>query len=141
VINQTRVNLVLATDVANTILTGTLGDDFIWGANGPENLTGLGGNDTFLYNAANASDDTITDFTKAGSGDEQDFLDFSDLLTGYDAGTDDLSQFLNVSQTGGSDTLIKVDKDGTGGYTEMTLTLKDELATLEELQANGQLIL
>jgi len=140
VINQTRVNLVLATDVANTILTGTLGDDFIWGANGPENLTGLGGNDTFLYNAANASDDTITDFTKAGSGDEQDFLDFSDLLTGYDAGTDDLSQFLNVSQVS-TDTLITVDKDGVGGYSDMTLTLKDEITTLSDLQASGQLIL
>jgi len=37
--------------------------------------------------------------------------------------------------------LIKVDKNGTGGYSDMTLTLKDELTTLEELQANGQLIL
>ncbi|HIG07710.1 MAG TPA: type I secretion C-terminal target domain-containing protein, partial [Methylococcaceae bacterium] len=109
-------------------------------ANGAEDLTGFGGNDTFLYNAANASDDTITDFTKASTGDEQDFLDFSDLLTGYDAGTDDLSQFLNVSQVS-TDTLIKVDKDGAGGYSDMTLTLKDELTTLSDLQASGQLIL
>jgi len=136
---QTPVSMIVGIDVG--ILTGTPGDDLIWGSAGIDTLTGGGGNDTFLYNSANKSNDLINNFTVSGGGDEKDSLDLSDLLVGFNAVSSTFSDFLDVTNDG-SNTFVKVDEDGNGsGFSDMTLTLEGVITDLDDLKNNEQLIL
>jgi len=70
------------------------------------------GADTFLFKAATAllAPATIGDFN-TGAGDK---IDISDVLQGhYDSVRDAIADFVYLT-TSGSDTLVKVDLDGTG---------------------------
>jgi hypothetical protein len=60
-----------------------------------------------LTDASHSS--TIADYSTS----DGDVIDISNLLTGYDPVNDNLSDFVQLT-TSGSNTLIKVDTDGTG---------------------------
>jgi Ca2+-binding RTX toxin-like protein len=125
---------------ANTIKGGS-GNDAISGGDGLDTLYGEGGADTFLWEAATAYNniDVVKDFT---SGSGNDALDLSDLLGLYN-GTDPIADWVEIT-TNGSNSVVKVDRDGTGGTYSLT-----QIATLEgvtgltdeaALVTNGNLI-
>ncbi|MBN9509157.1 MAG: type I secretion C-terminal target domain-containing protein [Alphaproteobacteria bacterium] len=89
-------------------LYGYGGDDILIGHGGANTFTGGAGADTFVLTDASHSS-TIADFSTA----QGDVIDISSLLTGYDPVNDNLSDFVQLT-TSGSNTLIKVDTDGTG---------------------------
>ena len=125
---------------ANT-LQGGAGNDQIGGGGGADILYGQGDADTFIFLAASAygAVDTIKDFSTAQS----DKLDLSDLLSAYNPLTDDITHFVEIT-TSGSNSILKVDANGTTGGASFV-----QIATIEgitgltneaTLEANGTLI-
>jgi Ca2+-binding RTX toxin-like protein len=107
---------------------------------GGNTLTGgnQGEADRFEWQAGSLSGNTssIKDFTQ-GTG--EDVLDISDLLNGYD-GSQDLSEFVKVTNSGGN-TTISVDANGTANgssYTPLAV-LTGVTTDLSDLVAGGNL--
>ncbi|MDD9901468.1 MAG: S8 family serine peptidase [Alphaproteobacteria bacterium] len=134
----------------NDILRGGDGDDdlqggsendILYGGAGADTLSGGNDSDIFVFEAATAFSglDTITDFRTF----QNDALDISDMLTGYDPLADTLTDFVEIA-TIGSHSALRVDMDGTGGVHSMTqiaiiynnTTLTDE----DALVLSGHLI-
>ena len=84
-------------------------DDTLAGGDGFDQLFGGEGRDVFVFEAANAFNDVdqITGFSVL----EQDALDISDILIGFDPLADAISDFVEVTESAGN-TLIGVDADG-----------------------------
>lgn len=99
-------------DGADT-LYGDAGDDTLYGEDGLDTLYGGSGQDEFHLENASAFNnvDRIEDF-EAGQGG--DAIDITDVLSGYDPQSDDIADFLSLSENGGN-TLLAADRDGTGG--------------------------
>ncbi|MDY0008908.1 MAG: calcium-binding protein, partial [Bdellovibrionales bacterium] len=123
------------------LLHGGLGDDILYGDAGADTIFGGGGADTFRFEAATAYSgiDLIKDFSIA----ENDVIDISDVLYGlYDEMNDNLADFVQFSQSG-NDTVISIDRDGTGatyGWTEIAV-LQGALHTdAEALVTSGHLL-
>jgi Ca2+-binding RTX toxin-like protein len=87
-------------------LYGDGGDDVLIGGEGADMLYGQGGADIFLFDDL-ASSDNIQDFDLT-AGDK---LDVSDLLIGYDPLTDAITDFVQITESGGS-SYLNVDADG-----------------------------
>ena len=84
----------------------------LYGGGGSDPLTGGTGADTFMFKplTAMSAAATIMDFHTS----QNDKIDLSDLLEGhYDPAHDAIAEFIQLT-TSGSDTLLKVDLDGTG---------------------------
>ena len=77
-----------------------------------DTLFGGDGADTFIFEAAHAytDNDILADFS-AGEGDT---LDISDLISGFSGNIND---HLFLDDSSGTDTIIRVDSDGTAGGT------------------------
>ena len=131
----------LTGDANANMLQGGAGNDQIGGGGGADILYGQGDADTFIFLAASAygAIDTIKDFSTAQS----DKLDLSDLLSAYNPLTDDITHFVEIT-TSGSNSILKVDANGTTGGASFV-----QIATLEgitgltneaTLEANGTLI-
>lgn len=92
-------------------ISGTNNGNGLYGGTGSDTLTGGSGGDDFFFMAADNFDgvDTITNFDVS----EGDTIDISDLLSGYNHGTDDIDDFVAFVVSGG-DVRIEVDVDGTG---------------------------
>lgn len=90
-------------------LYGGDGADFLWGEGGADNLFGGAGADIFVFEATSAfsSIDVIADFNMT----ENDAIDINGLLIGYDPLTDAIADFVMI-ETSGSDSTLKVDRDG-----------------------------
>jgi len=101
---------------------GDGGADTLDGGDGLDSLTGGTGSDVFVFHAATAFNnvDVVGDFSTS----DGDKIDISDVLTTYNAATDNISDFVQLV-TSGSDTLLKVDLDGAGTGHSMT-----QIATL-----------
>lgn len=97
----------------NDSLNGGLGNDTLYGGAGADTLTGSSNADIFVFDTDSyGSIDIVTDFS-TGSGDA---IDIRDLLDGYDSGTDDVTEWVRIT-TSGSNSIVEVDRDGTGtGY-------------------------
>lgn len=127
---------VLTGNSGNNVLSGMNGDDILFGGGGNDSLSGGNGNDT-LYGGAGTdtltggantdifvfdldsygSIDIVTDFSTA----QGDALDIRDLLDGYDSGTDDITEWVRISNSGSNST-VEVDRDGSGstyGWTQI----------------------
>ncbi|MDE1153171.1 MAG: calcium-binding protein [Micavibrio sp.] len=98
---------------ANTIV-GNDGDNLLDGGFGNDVLTGGKGADTFNFSLS-PGQDTITDFKVA----DHDTLDIHTILSGYNSSTDDISQWLQLTVTGGN-TVVSVDVDGAGTGSSFT---------------------
>ena len=109
----------------DTIAGGSAADLIVGGA-GNDTLTGNGGADIFKYSFANAGNDTITDFDAAGG----DILDLSVLLDGYGITSDDINDFITVSDNGGS-AMLSIDANGDGSGADVTITLTGVPSTLD----------
>lgn len=118
---------------------GDVGDDTLYGGADHDRMFGGSGADTFVFEAAGAfgASDTIYDFS-LGDGD---VIDISDLLTGYNAGTDVLTDFVQITDNG-SHSFLRVDADGgADGFVQIafiqgTTGLTDEAA----LVVSGNLV-
>ncbi|MCB1558094.1 MAG: type I secretion C-terminal target domain-containing protein [Alphaproteobacteria bacterium] len=92
------------------LLYGGQGDDVLSGGGGNDILTGYTGADTFVLSDGDVSSfSTITDFN-LGEGDK---LDISNILYGYDPASDAITDFVEIVNSG-SDSILKIDKDGLG---------------------------
>ncbi len=142
-LDNTDDNTLVGNTGANT-LSGSSGNDTLHGGDGLDSLTGGTGVDVFLFHSATAYNniDVITDFN-TGQGDK---LDIRDLLTLYNPGTDTITDWVRISDSGGNST-VEVDRDGTGGgygFVQIaTLSgvtgLTDEAALVVERQPRGEL--
>ncbi|HAH9909920.1 TPA: Ig-like domain-containing protein [Escherichia coli] len=152
----------------NDTLTGSSGDNQLEGRGGNDTLNiGNGGHDTLLYKLLNASgatggngSDVVNGFTVGtweGTADT-DRIDIRELLQGsgytgngkasyvngvatLDAQAGNISDFVKVTQSG-SDTIVQIDRDGTGGTYAATnvVTLTGVHTDLATLLANHQLM-
>jgi Ca2+-binding RTX toxin-like protein len=93
-------------------ITGDSNDNILYGAGGNDMLTGGDGADCFVFKGATVftGSATIADFNTS----QGDKIDISDVLHNhYNPLTDAIADFVQLT-TSGSNTLLKVDLDGTG---------------------------
>jgi Ca2+-binding RTX toxin-like protein len=93
-------------------ITGDSNDNILYGAGGNDMLTGGDGADCFVFRGATVftGSATIADFNTS----QGDKIDISDVLHDhYNPLTDAIADFVQLT-TSGSNTLLKVDLDGTG---------------------------
>jgi len=132
-------DIISGNDGSDYIYGGT-GNDILSGGAGVDMLYGQGGADVFVFEALttfNASDN-IQDFKLT----ENDKLDISDLLIGYDQLTDAITDFVQITESAGS-SYLSVDADGGADnfvqvayiYNETGLTDEDALLTSGNLIA------
>lgn len=125
----------------NDLLHGGTGNDILYGGDGLDTLYGGEGDDTFVFETASAFNnvDVVKDFSLA-----DDALDISDILSGYDPMTDALTDWVEFTNSG-SDTIVKVDRDGDGSTYSLaqiaTLTGVTGLTDEAALVTNGNLII
>jgi VCBS repeat-containing protein len=130
----TTGNDVLFGGASDDKLDGAGGNDLLYGGKGSDTMTGGPGADTFFWRSTDylgvgvTYTDTVKDF-----GNGQDKLDLRDLLQGEHSSpgsVGNLEQYLHFSTQptpggGGTDTVINVTVDGrTGGGTDMTIVLE-----------------
>ena len=121
------------------IIKGGDGNDRIRGREDNDTLTGGSGSDDFIFELAGAltSVDTITDFNLA----EGDTIDIADILTGYDALTSAITDYVQITDNG-TDSFVAVDVDGgADNFVQIAVLsgvtgLNDE----DQLETNGALI-
>lgn len=115
------------------IIYGEAGDDVLVGGAGDDTLIGGEGADTFVF-TNNGDADTIRDFDAS----EGDALDISDVLSGFDALSDSLDDFV-FTASNGSNTEVHVDTSGSGDQAAATLlvTLEGVDVTLADLTQSG----
>lgn len=125
----------------NDSLSGGDGNDLLYGQDGVDTMTGGNGADQFVFEAVSAFSniDTISDFSTA----QGDAINISDVISLYDPLNDAITDWVEMS-TSGSNTILKVDQDGTGtthGWTQIaTLTGVTGLTDEAALVTNGNLI-
>lgn len=108
-------------------LMGQNGDDRLWGGDGNDILIGGSGADVFEFRASDLGDgvNTVTDFVRG-----EDKLDISDILDGtYDAGSDNILDFVRITDNAG-DTTVAIDQNG--GRNSFT-----DIAVIEGVTWNG----
>ena len=127
-------------DGGNDLLHGGDGDDILKGGDGLDTLYGGAGADAFVFQTASAFNniDVIKDFDVAN-----DVIDLTDVLGSYDPLTDLITDWVEMT-TSGSDTVLKVDRDGTGGTYSLvqiaTIQGITGLTNEEALVSGGQLL-
>ena len=123
----------------NDTLYGGLGNDLLVGGAGSDSIFGDEGSDAFVFKIESAFDgvDAIYDFDLS----ESDKVDLSDLLGLYNAATDDITDFVEIT-TSGSNSILKIDADGGGNNFVQIATLYGITGLTDEevLVTNGTLI-
>ncbi len=132
----------------NDSITGDTGANQLYGNNGNDILSGLGGADElfggngmdiFIFEALSAFTDVdiIRDFDLA----ENDMIELSDVLIGYDRLTDLITDFVQITDSG-SNSILSVDADGgADNFVQIaTITYITGLTDEEALEASGNLI-
>ncbi|KNC17650.1 hypothetical protein AC790_01395 [Pantoea sp. RIT-PI-b] len=119
-------------------ITGTAGADTLTGGAYDDTITSGAGADTLVYHLLASADatggnghDTWTDFNVA----QGDKIDVSNLLIGWNDSTSNINDFVKVDHTSDGNTVLSIDRDGTGtGYSATQLiTLEGVNVSLEEL--------
>ncbi|WP_237712974.1 Ig-like domain-containing protein [Serratia sp. M24T3] len=119
-------------------ITGTTGADTITGSAYDDTITAGAGADTLVYHLLATADatggnghDTWTDFSVS----EGDKIDVSNLLIGWNDSTSNVNDFVKVDHTSDGNTVLSIDRDGTGTAYSTTplVTLEGVNASLEEL--------
>ena len=131
-------NDIIVGNEYNNILYGGNGDDTLAGGLGKDLLYGDNGQDIFLFEAATAFviPDAIMDLDL-----NEDSIDISDLLSGYDPLTDAISDFVQIENNGyGSN--LSVNSDGVGNDFINIAYIADviNIEAVDILEDNGVLI-
>lgn len=123
----------------NDILYGEGGDDILIGGNGDDDLYGGFGSDIILYDVLVSGVDTIFGFERGAGGDA---INITDILEGYDSGSDDILDFVQLTDNGNGDAVLSVDVDGTGGDFAALAIIQGGVGTdtLADLISNGNLV-
>ncbi len=131
---------------AGVNFSGSVGDDVMTSSAGNDQFTTKAGIDTVIYKVLNQADatggnghDTWNDFNKA----EGDKVDIKALLQGQNVDKSNIDQFVSVKSDGKGNTVISIDRDGTGtkfGDKVELLTLKNTDVTLQDLLDHNQLL-
>ncbi len=91
----------------NDVLEAGSGNDTLYGGAGADILYSHGGNDIFVLDDTTFSGvDTIQDFNSSN-----DKIDIADVLVGYDALKEAITDFVQIT-TSGSNSILSVDADG-----------------------------
>ncbi len=131
---------ILYGDAGADELRGGLGTDTLVGGTGTDLMYGQGGSDTFGFTSVDTVDQ-ILDFTLVGG--EADSLNITDILTGYNAGTDDINDFVLLNFKNADRTDLFIDQDGTGGDWVQTAIIRGSDftgTTVDDLVLSSQLI-
>lgn len=93
----------------NDYLKGENGNDTLAGGAGLDELYGGAGLDGFIFKAGTAftNSDKVMDFNLS----DDDYIDISDILSGYDALSDAISDFVQITDNG-VDSFLSIDADG-----------------------------
>ncbi|MGB7800843.1 MAG: BapA/Bap/LapF family large adhesin [Buttiauxella sp.] len=107
-------------------------------------ITGSAYGDTLVYdllNNANATGGNGADTWKNFSLAQGDKIDIHDLLVGWNPASSNIANYLNVT-TSGNNTVISIDRDGTGTTHNLTplVTLENTHVTLDELVQQNHII-
>nr|WP_321440394.1 M10 family metallopeptidase C-terminal domain-containing protein [uncultured Hyphomonas sp.] len=122
---------VLSAGAGTDVMLGGIGDDRMYGGSGVDTF-GFVENDTYV--------DRAYDFTYG-----EDKINLTDLLSGFNSGTDDIDDFVAIVHTGARFD-VWVDKDGTGTSESMEqigkiFTNISDTLTAEDLLSNGTLVI
>jgi Ca2+-binding RTX toxin-like protein len=132
-------NDILIGGAGNDVLNGSTEDDLLYGGAGTDSLYGGSGSDIFVFekNVAFEGIDEIQDFEMA----ENDKLDISDLLIGYDPLEDAIADFVQITDNG-SHSYLYVDVDGGADNFVQIATIYSETGLTDEsaLEISGNLI-
>ena len=110
------------------VLVGGADDDVLFGG---------AGSDTFLFQSFDGSVDTIKDFESGIGGD---VINITDLLEGFDPMSDALSDFVQLSNSGGN-TQVLVNADGMGtDFVAIAMIEGGAGASLANLINNGNIV-
>lgn len=151
-------NTITGNSAANTLrggdgndtITGGGGNDILYGENGLDTLLSDAGLDT-MYGGAGADTFKFTTATLDGNIDvikdysaaQLDVINVKDLLVGYDPLTKVITNYVEMT-TSGSNTVLKIDRDGTGtayGWTQIA-TIEGVTGMTDEaaLVSSGRLV-
>ncbi|PCJ95610.1 MAG: hypothetical protein COA45_12140, partial [Zetaproteobacteria bacterium] len=138
-LNGSAFNETLFGHEGDDILYGNDGDDVLYGGAGIDSLSGGGGADIFMFEADTAFSnvDAVTDFDAS----ENDVINLSDVLIGYDEVSNAISDFVQITDDGTHSTLA-VDADGGGNNFVTIATLYGVIGLTDEdaLETSGNLI-
>ncbi|WP_373685359.1 BapA/Bap/LapF family large adhesin [Acinetobacter sp. YH12154] len=131
---------------AGVNFTGSVGNDEITSTAGNDQFSTKAGIDTVIYKVLDQADatggnghDTWNDFN-ASEGDK---VNIKALLQGQNVNQSNIDQFVSVKSDGKGNTVISIDRDGTGskfGDKVELLTLKNSDVTLQDLIDHNQLL-
>ncbi|MFP4386280.1 MAG: Ig-like domain-containing protein [Alphaproteobacteria bacterium] len=145
-------NDVLVGGSGNDMLYGGAGDDYLFDTSGQDTFVigegsdfifSAGRGDTFVYDVMDDEIDTIYGFSAGSRGDT---LDISQILSGYDEQTDDLSDFVRIEGEGwwGWSSSVSVDVDGGGDsfvqIASLAFSFLGNNTDAEDLVESGNLI-
>jgi len=125
----------------NDYLKGENGNDVLAGGAGIDQLFGGNGADTFAFEGATAFNgiDQIRDFSLA----QNDKIDISDVLSGYDPLAHAITDFVQITQRG-SNSILSVDVNGLAGGVSFvqiaTIYNTSGLTDEQALESSGHLI-
>lgn len=115
---------------------GMSGDDVLYGGAGADDLYGEAGADTFIFDEAVGDVDNLFDFDIS----EGDILDIASILVGYDALTDAIADFVQITDNG-TNSFVAVDADGGADNFIVIAELYGALGLdAETMETNGNLI-
>lgn len=129
---------ILLGNEGDDFLSGDVGADFLNGGAGVDALYGGADSDTFFWDStALGSLDTVYDFSVT----DGDILDISSLLTGYDALTSLITDFVQITDNGVS-SFLAVDGDGGADNFVQLAILNSATGLTDEnfLETNGNLM-
>ncbi|HHG9063051.1 TPA: BapA/Bap/LapF family large adhesin, partial [Citrobacter freundii] len=125
-----NMNPQMASSAQHDVITGSVyGDTLIYHL--------LNANDATGGNISNGATDTWTNFSLA----QGDKIDIGDLLVGWNGQNATLGNYLTVT-TSGNNTVIAIDRDGTGNTYHSTnlITLENVHTTLDELVQQNHIV-
>lgn len=121
----------------NDLLKGGNNNDILDGGTGTNRLFGGDGSDIFILGSDSSDQTFIMDFNR-----HKDHLDLTDVLSSYNSITDDINDFIQLTQVGVY-TQLAVDQDGAAGganFTTLAQVRRADGLSANDLEDNGILI-
>lgn len=123
----------------NDLVFGDDGNDTLYGDDGIDMLYGGAGADRFVFESTTAFIGTnrIKDFSLA----ENDMIDISEMLSGYNPATHSITDFVNITE-GSSYSTLEVDSSGTGNFQQVVIIVNvTGITNIQQLVDDGHLVL
>ena len=118
-----------------TVIWGTNSANLLKSTSLNDSMHGRAGSDTFTWLPGQSGRDTVKDFSVV----QGDKLDISELLSGYDAATDNLSEWVTSYTSDGTNTTLEIDLDnsGVGDTATQTIVLENVDLTITYADLNS----